>query len=663
MALMPMQKIAVFFPRSERDRLLSLLQDKGSVEILDLKETPLAEEVETTEVAGGGDADRIAGDIRRAIDDVSEFEEKAGFLSGLAGGKLVVSEHDFANIAGDFDYGAIIEAVGDLEARRTELRTKRTHLEAFIERLRPWMDLDMPLEEIAPRKDARILAGVISGTVTPEMLIAALAEVGETAEIEVVSQTKRDSHIVVFYHKTEEEKIQEVLRGNDFEIHTFEGLKGLPRDLASDASSKISAIDTELAGLAKKGSELARHKPHLMIACDYFAQEAGKASAQGLIGTTEHVGLVQGWIRAHEYERLSHDLEAGLEVAEVLKIEPDEGEEPPIELKNKRVLKPFEVLTEMYGMPRSHEIDPTPLAGPFFALFFGFCITDAGYGIVLCALSLLLMKYLKVGRKILWLGFAGGLTTILMGAITGGWFGLNDQTIPGWLSFVAAFRNKLMQFDPLEDPMTMFGLALALGIIQVSFGVVVKMIEDFRHRDIAAGIFDQLTWVLLLWSAVLFGLVRMGVLSAAYAPTIKWVAIGAAVGLIGFTNRASKNPAVRAGSGLYRLYQIATSSLGDVLSYTRLLALGMATGGIAMVINVVALIAKDIPVIGIPAMIFVLAAGHSFNIAVNALGGFVHSARLQYVEFYPKFFEGGGRAFRPFRKELQYTRLIEDKAS
>jgi len=188
------------------------------------------------------------------------------------------------------------------------------------------------------------------------------------------------------------------------------------------------------------------------------------------------------------------------------------------------------------------------------------------------------------------------------------------------------------------------------------------MIEDFRRKDIMAGIFDQLTWIVLLWSALFIGLVKMGALPRTYMPGVKWVLIAAVLGMVGFTNRVSKNPGVRVGSGIYRLYNVATSSLGDILSYTRLLALGMATGGIAMVINVVAMIAKDIPIIGIPAMIFVLVAGHSFNIAVNALGGFVHSARLQYVEFYPKFFEGGGRPFRPFKKELKYTRLVE-KAS
>jgi V/A-type H+-transporting ATPase subunit I len=658
MALMPMQKVAVLFPLSERENLISLLHEKGSVQILDLKETPLAEEVALGEPGGASDAERTAGDLKRAIEDVSEFEEKGGILGGLGGGKIMVTEEEFARIGKDFDYRGAIDEIDELEARRTELRTKRNHLEAFIDRLTPWADLDIGLEEIAPRAETAILAGELSGQRTPEALAAALAADSETFHLEVVLSTERETYLVLFYHRAEEEKVQEVLRRNDFEIHTFEGLRGIPRDLIEDARRQDSEIDRQLEKIASRGVELAGHKPKLMIAHDYFTQEARKADAQDLIGTTQRVAVMEGWIRSHEYEKLAQEVRGRIDAAEVIKIKPEKGENPPIELKNRRAVRPFEIITEMYGMPHSREVDPTPLAAPFFALFFGFCITDAGYGIVLVVLSLLLMKYLKAGHKLLWLIFAGGLTTILMGAITGGWFGLTDETIPSWLGFVASLRKSLMQFDPLKNPMIMFGLALALGFIQVTFGLLIEMIENFRQKDIMAGIFEQLTWIVLIWSALLYGASRAGVIAPGYVAGLKVSAIAAAIGIVGFTNRVSKNPVIRIGSGLYRLYG-ATSFLGDILSYTRLLALGLATGGIAMVINVVALMAKGIPVIGIPAMIVVLAGGHTFNIAVNALGGFVHSARLQYVEFYPKFFEGGGRPFRPFKKELKYTRLVE----
>jgi V/A-type H+-transporting ATPase subunit I len=657
MGLMPMQKIAIFFPRSERENLLAMLQGRGSVEILDLKETPLAEAVEISELGAGTDADRIASDIGRAIDDLSEFEEKGGMFGGFGGGKVMVGEDEFAAIASDFDFETVLSEVEQLESRRTELRTKRNHLEAFIERLTPWKDLDVPVEELGQYRDVRIVAGAVAGGDGPEVLAEALGTVSETFSIDVVNRTERNTYIVVFYHRDEGEAVAEVLRKQDLEIQAFEGIKGLPRDLVADARNQIDEVNREIEALVSNGSELVKHKPKLMIAHDYFTQEARKAHAQALIGTTETVGVMQGWVRKQDLDQVRAAIETAVEAAEVLTVEPDEGESPPIELKNRRWMRPFEVITELYGMPHAREVDPTPLAGPFFALFFGFCLTDAGYGIVLVALSLLLMKYLKANRKFLWLICIGGLMTVLMGAITGGWFGLTDDTMPSWLGALGSMRRALMQFDPLENPMLMFGLALALGFIQVIFGLVVEMVENFRAGDFAAGFFDQVTWIVLLCSAVLFGLTKMGPVPAGYAAIAKWGAIGAAVGIVGFTHREG-NPGIRIGWGLYNLYG-ATGFLGDVLSYARLLALGLATGGIAMVINAVAIMVKGIPVVGIPVMIFVLAAGHTLNIAVNALGGFVHSARLQYVEFYPKFFEGGGRRFRPFSRELKYTRLVE----
>jgi V/A-type H+-transporting ATPase subunit I len=657
MALMPMQKIAVFFPRSERDELLSLLQAGGAVEILDLRETPLADEVEIVEDTGGGESDRQIADLKRTIDILGEFETKGGMFGGLGGGKVMITHGQLDDITEDFDHRAVVEEIDDLEARRTSLKTRRNHLESFIERLEPWWNLDAPLEEITAGATTGVIAGALPANRSLTALVRALEENAETAAAEIVHESERHTYLVIYYHTSEEDAVQETIRRQDLEVHTFEGLEGLSRDLVEKARTEIAEIERESDRLEEHGRRLAENKPRLMIAHDHFAQVAGRTHAHTLVGTTERIGVLQGWIRRQDHSRLVEEIESGVESAAVMAVEPEPGEKPPIELKNRKLLRPFEVITELYGMPHAREVDPTPLAAPFFALFFGFCMTDAGYGIVLCAVSLMLMRWLRTGHKLLWLIFAGGLFTIGMGAITGGWFGLTDAVLPPWLGFVGDMRRSMMVFDPLKDPMLMFGLALALGFIQVTFGLLIEMYENFRSGDVVAGVFDQVTWIVLLWSVLFFGLGNR-VASGAYAPIFKWAAIVAAIGILGFSYRASRNPGVRIAWGFYNLYGI-TGYLGDVLSYARLLALGLATGGIAMVINSVALMTKGIPVVGYPAMIVVLIGGHTLNIAVNALGGFVHSARLQYVEFYPKFFEGGGKRFSPFKKELRYTTLVE----
>jgi len=660
MALTPMQKIAVFFPIGERDALLTYLQDRGKVQILDLKETVLADDLETSEMGAGGDAERIAADLKRAIDDLAEFEESGGMFGGLGGGKLLINKDEFRTTVEKFDYQSVLNAVMEIENERNDLRQRRGHRENDIEKLLPWVQVDAPLEDLAARGQAGIAAGLIGGGRTPEDLLAQLKQVSETADIEVVKRTESHAYLVVFYHRSEEDSVQDVLRHNDFDAQTFEGYTGYAKDRVAEARDEVNQIEASLKKIVEKGKNIVHNKPKLMLAYDYYSQEAMRSHANGLIGSTRQAGVLEGWIAERDFDALVRDLDQHIDDVEVVRISPEEGEDPPIALKNRKSFWPFEVITEMYGMPQAREVDPTPLTAPFFALFFGFCLTDAGYGIVLAVLSLVLMKYLKGGRKLLWLLFIGGLFTIFMGALTGGWFGLNDDTIPSWLGWVSSMRRSLMLFDPFESPMTMFGLALILGFIQVTFGLIIAMVENLRHRDFMAAVFDQLTWIVLLWSLVLYALSRMGVVLPGYTPVFKYAAMAAALGIIALSYRASKSPGARLAWGFYNLYGI-TGYLGDVLSYTRLLALGLATGGIGMVINVVAGMAKGIPFVGYPAMIAVLIGGHAFNLAVNALGGFVHSARLQYVEFYPKFFEGGGRPFKPFKKELKFTRLVEEE--
>ncbi len=656
MPIAQMEKIAILFPREERENLLSLLQEVGVVEIRDLKETPIGKEVETAEPTSF-DVDTLLNEIKGAIDGLGEFEEKSGILSGLIPPKVAVTKEEFEQTARQFDLEKVIKAIDEIQTRRNELRTRLGHLESFIERLAPWQALDVPLETLKATEHIGLVAGVLVGRPL-DAFKEALAEVSKTFFVEPVGLFENKSYLLIWYHNEEEAAVEEVFRRFELEIERFENLEGLPRDLIAEARGEIEEIRAKIDEIAQEGARLLQYKPKLMIVYDYYLQESQKAHAQTLIGATEKVGIIQGWIRRKDFKRLASQVEARIDSAELIRIEPEPGESPPIELRNRRIVKPFEVITELYGMPHAREVDPTPLVAPFFALFFGFCITDAGYGIVLMALSLILMKYLRAGHKLLWLIFIGGLATIFMGAITGGWFGLTEETIPPWLGFIATLRRKFMQFDPLENPMLMFGMALALGFIQVTFGLVVELIENLRNKDILAAIFDRLTWIVLLWSAVLFAATKTNRIDPAYTPIFKWSAILAALGIVGFSHRVGKNPVVRLGWGFYHLYGI-TGYLGDILSYARLLALGLATGGIAMVINAVALMAKGIPIVGYPAMVLVLAGGHTLNIAVNALGGFVHSARLQYVEFYPKFFEGGGKRFKPFAKELKYTYLVD----
>jgi len=435
-------------------------------------------------------------------------------------------------------------------------------------------------------------------------------------------------------------------------------------------------------------------------------------------------------------------------------VHPAEGEETPVALVNRPVFRPFEMVLELFSMPQPTELDPTWVIAPFFATFFAICLTDAGYGIVVALAAYFLMRKMGMDNKLLGIVLIGGILTIPAGALVGGWFGdVPDRLGIGWLQ---VFKNKLMWFDPVKDPMKFFIISVALGYLQTIVGIVFEIVDCVRVRNYGDGLLMQLPWFVVLnalvakvvlakslppWAGTLlmvlilasvaaiviytqrsretmfsqtlwfalffafllyigaklrwlpggFGLAKWGfwavyvgmfghaVISmvrarkfkpvpitfglAAAATLVLYFAkvlpawIPSLVGVLFFFLSPS-NAAVLAKFlwGGYALYG-ATGYIGVVLSYIRLMALGMCTGGVAVAINVIAWMLLPIPVVGIIGAIIVLAIGHTYNIAVNVLGAFVHSLRLQYVEFFPRFYAGGGERFTPFRETNQFVRV------
>jgi len=312
-------------------------------------------------------------------------------------------------------------------------------------------------------------------------------------------------------------------------------------------------------------------------------------------------------------------------------------EEPPVVLENPKPGKPFELITKLYGLPQRGSFDPTLPLAPFFFLFVGLCVSEAGYGLLVALLSFLYIKFAKPKgglRQFLKLLGLLGVSTVILGTLVGGWFGFPVR--------------KLMVMDPLQDPLSFLYLALALGFIQVWFGTLLNLITGIKNKLYLQSICVQGGWLLLLPSLVLF-LGKKGSIWGIFT------LVGAA-GIVFFAS-PSRNPFARFFGGLYSLYDISRY-LADVLSYSRLLALGLATTVIAMVVNNLCQTALGIPWVGwlVAALIFV--GGHMFNLAISFLGGFVHSMRLQFVEFFSKFFKSGGSPFKPFELESKFVEFI-----
>jgi len=418
----------------------------------------------------------------------------------------------------------------------------------------------------------------------------------------------------------------------------------------------------------KKAAEVAKKRLSLQILYDHYQNLLDREVTRSNAPATESTVLLEGWIKRKDLKRLEK-LVAGFEASNVSSMTPGEGEEPPVEIENTAAVRPFEVITRLYGMPHPTDVDPTVFLAPFFALFFGLCLTDAGYGLVMMAFCWWLLKKIRGDKRFIWMIAACSVMTVIAGTLTGGWFGdmfqkfglLNGGTPDVADTVFEKFRLSLMWFDPMEKPMYFFTISLALGYLQIIFGIAVGCVNKLRRGDYQGAIFDHLTWFIWLNLLAVVGLAKSGWIAPWLATAAMITAVLPAIGILLFSEREG-GWGGRIGMGFYNLFS-TVFYVGDVLSYIRLMALGMVTAGFGMAINQITQQTMHVRYVGwlLGGAIFV--GGHLFNIANSALGAFVHSMRLQFVEFFTKFIVGGGKEFAPLQKKFSHVRINDEQGS
>ena len=327
----------------------------------------------------------------------------------------------------------------------------------------------------------------------------------------------------------------------------------------------------------------------------------------------------------------------------IIKVRPEEeNEQAPVLVQDNRVVEPFQSITNMYSVPNKHELDPNPVMAIFYILFFGLMLSDVGYGLLLtlgCLFFIKKKKYERGEGKLVKLLTYCGVSSVVWGFFFGSFFG---DLIP-----IKGILN------PLKDVMPLMGLALLLGIVHIYTGMFMKAIQLIREKKVLDAICDIGFWYLLLTGVFLLVVPIVAGDIGIWSEVGKYLAIIGVVGVILTGGRKEKNIFKKCTKGVSSLYDI-TSYLSDVLSYSRLMALCLSTGVIAQVVNLLGGLVGPIPAI------FVGIIGHGFNLANSALGSYVHTSRLQYVEFFGKFYEGGGKEFTPFKYKNKYTKIKEE---
>jgi len=653
MALAQVAKINIIAHQKFQEKIIESLQDLGFIQIEDEEQKELAKRNINEEIANFDY--KIAG-VKFSLDFLASFNIEKKSLAEKLNPKIYLSLDQLQKIIQKFDYQRITKEVEELESKINQAKNQIEKSSLEITQIQPWQNLDFINNSQNLPKNYSFKLISVNDTIYSQ-LVNQLQKQLPLTEVQRVDQIKKEIRALIVFQIDQENKLSEILNNLNIKVLEIPELKVSIEQRLMDLNQIINQAYQDISKLEKKAQVLAKNIKDLKITSDYLSWQKEKLVSQQKIANSQQTFSLIGWISENEIKNLEKELNRITKDVLVEKLLVKKDEAPPVIFKN-RVAKPFEMLTALYGAPKQGKPDPTPFLAPFFTLFFGMAMTDAGYGLIMAIGIWLAIKYLKIPKEnqklprvLIW----GGVATFILGALTGGWFSIDLGTLPAVISQpLIAIRL----IDPMKDPIVIFYIALALGVTQVLTGLIIDAWWKIKHNEILNGLLGSGAWVFTLVFLLLFAFGSMGVLPATVGHISKWLTIIGAAIIVYNGTRGTKNIFLKPGIGILSLYGIV-GYFSDVLSYSRLLALGLTTTIIGMVVNILAGLVFGIPFVGWFFALIILIGGHIFNLLVNALGAFIHSARLQFIEFFPKFFEAGGEIFTPFIKEEKYVKITK----
>lgn len=670
MAVLQMQRISICALKRNRKAILEKVQSMGVMEISStLEDDDVFRRMNTQNAKNS--FDRAALSIDRALETLDKYApEKKSMFSSLAGKKLVSKS---ARGDASKEQDRLVKTAGRIQAldkERAETKADIVKLETGIESLTPWLPLDIPMNEKGTEHTA-VIIGTMPGKVGADGVLAAVAESAPNVDgldVHIVSSGKDMTYLAIICLRGDADTVEDALRAHGF-ARPSQAVSTVPAEAASRMRAEIKEKEKHIEEIEEKIVSLAPEREKLKVLGDYYRVRSEKYAVLGELPQSERTFIISGYIPEKHAEKTRETLEKSFDC--VVEIEDlKEDEESPVLLKNNAFAASAEGILESYGLPAKGEIDPTGIMAVFYVFLFGLMLSDAAYGAIIsavCGIALLKFKRMEEGmKKALSLFFWCGLSTLFWGVMFGGYFG-DVVSVVSRTFFGREVEIPALWFVPLKDPMRLLIYSMLFGVIHLFTGLGIKgymLIRDKKYFDCFCDVG--------LWYMLLIGLIIMFLPSDIFASIAqtkivfpmfvsvlgKVFAIVGALGILVMSGRRKKNIGLRLALGAYDLYNVS-GWLSDVLSYSRLLALGLATGVIAQVVNQMGTMAGK-GVVGTIVFIVVFIVGHSLNLAINLLGTYVHTNRLQFVEFFGKFYEGGGRAFKPFKENTKYTDIEEE---
>ena len=646
MAIVKMKKFTLFAFEAERKRLLEELQRFGYVNFS--KSDPIEEfdylkDVEVSTV--GNNYVEESTRIKWMIDYVGRFVEKEKGLSALKKGPIVYTFNELEKEANSYDYITDCNELSEISKKIDSNNQKITAIDNSIKEISPWKSIKEPIEDLNSFRKLKFIMGYLP-TKSLEKFRTSIVDLKSTyfEEIDIVG---RNSYCIIFTNQLEKEAIYENLRLNSFSEVNLE-IKGVVSEEIQRLEDEKKILEEENSKLTDEIKKFTVNLQKMQSVYEYYQNLSLRNTVVSNFKATDKLDIIQGYVPAdkeNNFKELLEKLSASkvyLEIEDAKKDDPD----VPIILKNNKIASLFESVTKMYALPKYDEVDPTFILSIFYWIFFGMMVADFAYGLILfvgSGIALMTLKFNDSTKKFLKFFFALSFSTMIWGLIYGSAFG-DLITLPTQI------------LDSSKDFMTVLMLSLAFGGVHLAFGLGMKAYVLIKNGMPMDAFYDVFLWYLTLTTVILVIVGKVITLPSIVNTIAFYGMIVGMLGIIAFGARDSKSIAGRIAGGLYSLYGI-TSYIGDFVSYLRLMALGLAGGFIAVAINIIVKMLVGGGIVGIIFGVIVFVFAQLFNIFLSFLSAYVHTSRLMYVEFFSKFYEGGGKAFKKFRSENKYIEV------
>lgn len=663
MAKVALQKIRVTGMKSHYKEVMTELQKSESIHIIDEKKSAHEASLATNTV----DLARIDFTIRFLLPYQNKSDKVESILSG---GKLVITEEELNKKANAFapKLEEIVSQCEDLEVDLVKNNNRLKELTTQQEYIKFCLPLGAQISDSFDTAHSSTLVGKIASE-SVEILQTELAGISNLLEVEKLGEGEKVAYLRITSLKTLQKEVLEITRSFNLELldlgKEFSGFHGKSlAQIHADLEQEKYKINKNLETINKKIIALTKNISELKLVSDHATWENEVDKKKSSVTSTQSIFTFDGWVARNNLNALEKWMKNRFSGEVFIEgIKKEQSDQEPVLLKNSPLLAPFEDVTKMYALPAAKDLDPTAYLAPFFIVFFGLCLSDVGYGLILTAVAswfLFFGHFEKEIKKSLMLVLMCGISAVFGGIILGGYFGMSVEQAPAFLVGESGmFKGQLL--NPLEGsgPIIFLGIALGMGALQLLIGIALDFFNRIRRNDISGAFADSGAWFFFLASLLAFAV-------ADFVPAFDKALLGnlslLGAGILILTQgRDQKNWLLKPLFGLLGLYNI-TGYLSDLLSYARIMALGLATGVVGFAMNMTAGVLSDMMphwTLGVLIALIIIIFGHTLNFLLALLGAFIHSGRLQFIEFFGKFYEGGGKAFAPFARKKKYVFIKE----